>query len=111
MSQRRIHPLGALWIYTVLRFGLFGVLFLILWLFGVGGLLGALIALVLSVPLSFVLLAKPRSWLADGMNDQLRARQSRTRRLDADLSGTGTDTDSATNDGSGREHGERGKRL
>jgi hypothetical protein len=49
-----------MWLYTVLRFGLFFALWGILALLGVHGLLAPLIALVLSVPLSFVLLAKPR---------------------------------------------------
>jgi Protein of unknown function (DUF4229) len=53
--------MGSMWLYTTLRFGLFGALWGILYLVGLNGYLAALIGLVLSVPLSFVLLAKPRA--------------------------------------------------
>lgn len=53
--------MGSMWLYTTLRFGLFGVLWGILYLVGLNGYLAALIGLVLSVPLSFLLLAKPRA--------------------------------------------------
>jgi hypothetical protein len=53
--------MGSMWLYTILRFGLFGALWGILYLVGLNGYLAALIGLVLSVPLSFVLLAKPRA--------------------------------------------------
>ena len=52
--------MGSMWLYTGLRFGLFFALWGIVLLTGVGTLLAAIIALVLSVPLSLVLLAKPR---------------------------------------------------
>ena len=50
-----------MWLYTVLRFGLFFALWGVLYLLGVHGFLAPVLALVLSVPLSFVLLAKPRA--------------------------------------------------
>jgi hypothetical protein len=91
MSQHTSHPLAALWVYTLLRIALFGVLFGLLWLFGVRGLLGAIVALVLSVPLSFVLLARPRQALVAGVTGQVEARRVRTSELDARLSGTADD--------------------
>ena len=56
--------MGSMWLYTLLRFGLFGVLWGVLYLAGVPGYVAALIGLVLSVPLSFVLLARPRARFA-----------------------------------------------
>ena len=53
--------MGSMWLYTTLRFGLFGALWGVLYLCGVSVYVSALIGLVLSVPLSFVLLAKPRA--------------------------------------------------
>jgi hypothetical protein len=91
MSQHTSHPLAALWVYTLLRIALFGVLFGVLWLFGVRGLLGAIIALLLSVPLSFVLLARPRQALVAGVTGQVEARRARTNELDARLSGKADD--------------------
>jgi len=79
--------MGALWLYTLLRFALFGVLFALLWLLGVGGLLGALIAIALSVPLSYVLLARPRAALSQTIEERLAARHNRNVDLDARLRG------------------------
>jgi hypothetical protein len=87
MSQHTSYPLAALWVYTLLRIALFGVLFGLLWLFGVRGLAGAIIALILSVPLSFVLLSRPRQALVAGVTGQVEARRVRTSELDARLSG------------------------
>jgi Protein of unknown function (DUF4229) len=53
--------LGSMWLYTGLRFGLFGAVWGILYLIGLSGFLSALLGLVLSVPLSLVLLARPRA--------------------------------------------------
>jgi O-antigen ligase len=88
MAERRMHPLATLWLYTVLRFGLFAVLWGLLWLFGLRGLLGALVALVLSVPLSLVLLARPRARLAEDVTERVANRRMRDRQMDAELSGT-----------------------
>lgn len=64
-SRSRIrHPLIWFWIYTALRVAVFGILYGLLWLVGVRDLLGAALALVLSVPLSYALLARPRAALA-----------------------------------------------
>jgi Protein of unknown function (DUF4229) len=91
MSQHTGHPLAALWVYTLLRIALFGALVGLLWLFGVRGLLGAVIALVLSVPLSFLLLARPRQALVAGVTGQVEARRVRTSELDVRLSGNADD--------------------
>ena len=71
-----------MWLYTVLRFGLFFALWGLLVLLGVHGYLAPILALVLSVPLSFVLLARPRAMFTR----QLEARfdQRRTERADLD---------------------------
>jgi hypothetical protein len=79
--------MGVFWLYTLLRFGLFGVLFGLLWLLGVRGLLGALIALVLSVPLSYVLLARPRAALANTIEQRVAARRTQHADVDAQLRG------------------------
>ncbi|HEY7050359.1 MAG TPA: DUF4229 domain-containing protein [Jatrophihabitantaceae bacterium] len=79
--------MGAMWLYTVLRFGLFFALFGLLWLVGVKGFLGAIIALVLSVPLSFVLLARPRQAFAQVLEQRVEARRKRQSDLDAQLRG------------------------
>jgi Protein of unknown function (DUF4229) len=79
--------MGAMWLYTVLRIGLFLALFGLLWLVGVTGFLGAIIALALSVPLSFVLLAKPRQAFAAVLEHRVEARKLRQAELDAKLQG------------------------
>ncbi|MEO9138322.1 MAG: DUF4229 domain-containing protein [Jatrophihabitans sp.] len=52
--------MGSMWLYSLLRFGMFFALWGILLLTGLEMLFAALLALVLSVPLSLVLLSKPR---------------------------------------------------
>jgi O-antigen ligase len=76
-----------MWLYTVLRFAMFFVLWGLLWVARVPGLLAALIALVLSVPLSYVLLRRQRAKLASNLEQRVNARQSRTHDLDAKLAG------------------------
>ena len=83
--------MGAMWLYTVLRFGLFFALFGLLWLVGVTGFLGAIIALALSVPLSFVLLAKPRQAFAAMLEERVNARRARQADLDVRLQGDDED--------------------
>ncbi len=77
--------MGAMWLYTLLRFGLFFALWGLLVLFGVHGLIGAVIALVLSVPLSFALLAKPRARFAEQLQARVAARHVERGNLDAEL--------------------------
>jgi hypothetical protein len=79
--------MGAMWLYTLLRIALFFVVFGLLWLLGVKGFLGAVIALALSLPLSYVLLAKPRQAFAAQIEQRIEARRARQADLDAKLSG------------------------
>ena len=79
--------LGAMWLYTLLRFGLFLVLWGLLWLARVAGLLAGLIAVVLSVPLSYVLLRRQRERVAVNLEQRIMARQARQQQFDARLSG------------------------
>jgi hypothetical protein len=73
--------MGSMWAYTILRFALFFALWGLVVLLGLHGLFAALVALVLSVPLSFVLLARPRAAFAR----QLEARVDARRVARADL--------------------------
>ncbi len=82
---------GLLWLYTGLRVVLFAVVFGILWLVGVSGLLAAMIALVLTLPLSYVLLAKPRALLAANIEQRMNAHRSRSEELSARLNGDDED--------------------
>ncbi len=79
--------LTVFWVYTLLRFGLFGALFAIMWLLGAGGFIGAIIALALSVPLSWVLLARPRRAFAANIEQRVNARVVRKAEFDAQLAG------------------------
>jgi hypothetical protein len=85
--------MGSMWMYTILRFGLFFALWGIVLLLGLHGLFAALVALVLSVPLSFVLLAKPRAAFARQIEARLDARKADRAALDAKL-----DPDDGTGD-------------
>jgi Protein of unknown function (DUF4229) len=79
--------MGVLWLYTALRFGMFFVLFGVLWLVGVSAFLAAIIAVVLSLPLSYVLLARPRAALAANLEQRVNARKAHTDELNAKLNG------------------------
>jgi hypothetical protein len=85
--RRRRNPLIYFWVYSLARVTLFLVLWGLLWLFGLGGLIGAAVALLLSIPLSFVLLARPRAAMTASMMERLNVRQERTAALDDELSG------------------------
>ena len=63
----------------------------ILWVLGLKGLVGAAVALFLSVPLSFVLLARQRNAMAGNLHDRIMSRQEKTDSLDAQLSGEDED--------------------
>jgi hypothetical protein len=82
--------LAALWLYTLLRFAIFFGILGLLWLIDVRGFLGAVIALVLSLPISFVLLAKPRARLASNLEQRLQSRRARESEFDARLVGDDT---------------------
>jgi hypothetical protein len=85
--KHRRNPLIYFWVYSLARITLFLVLWGLLWLFGLGGLIGAAVALVLSVPLSYVFLARPRMAMTAAMMERLNVRQERIATLDDDLSG------------------------
>jgi O-antigen ligase len=94
-AQRRPAPNGAgfaawmssMWLYTVLRIGLFLALWGVLVLVGLSGLFALLIAAVLSVPLGYVLLARPRARFAATIEARLEAHRVERDRLDRELSG------------------------
>jgi O-antigen ligase len=79
--------MGSMWLYTVLRFGMLLVLWGVLYLAGLGGLLALLLAAVLSVPLSFVLLARPRARLAASIEQRVNAHRENRADLDEKLAG------------------------
>ena len=77
--------MGSLWLFTILRFGLFFALWGLVVLAGLGGFVAVLLALVLSVPLSFVLLAKPRARVAANLERRVAAQRAARADLDQRL--------------------------
>jgi O-antigen ligase len=77
--------MGSMWLYTVLRFGLFFALWGILVLVGFSGLFAALLAVILSVPLSLVLLRKPRNAFTAQLQARVDARNAARADLDSRL--------------------------
>ena len=77
--------MGSLWLYTLLRFGMFFALWGLLVLVGITGYYAALLALVLSVPLSLFLLAKPRAAFTRQLEARVEARQVHRQHLDERL--------------------------
>lgn len=94
-SARSGRLLGQFWVYTLLRVALFCALWGALWLVDVRGMLGLLIAVLLSVPLSFVLLARPRAALASTLEQRVEQRKAREDELRHRLAG---------DDGDARDH-------
>lgn len=84
----------AFWIYTIARFALFAVIALLLWVVGVPSLFALLIAIVVSVPLSWFLLAKPRQAFAA----TIEARVSQRRERSEDLGKRLDDVDAGADD-------------
>lgn len=82
-----VRSLGALWVYSLLRFGMFFILWGVLWLVRVPGFLAAVISLVLSIPLSFVLLRKQRERMARNLELRVEARRAKQHELDERLAG------------------------
>ena len=80
-----VNWMGSLWGYTLLRFGMFFALWGLLELVGLHGLFAALLALVLSVPLSLVLLAGPRARVAAKVEQRIEASRAARRDLDQRL--------------------------
>lgn len=83
--------MGALWLYTILRFGLFAAIWAILYLIGLQWFIAALAALGLSIPLSIVLLAKPRAMLSETIEQRLERQKERRADFDARLEGADGD--------------------
>lgn len=81
------HPLAVVWIYTLARVAVFAAIFGLLYAFGLQGLLAAALAVLLSVPISFVVLAKPRAALAESVQRRLERRDRAAADLDAQLGG------------------------
>lgn len=79
--------LGSMWLYTVLRVGLFLALWGIVVLAGLHAFIGAFVAAVLSIPLSYVLLARPRAMLAANIEARVAAHREDRAALDAELQG------------------------
>jgi Protein of unknown function (DUF4229) len=77
--------MGSMWLYTTLRFGLFFALWGLLFLFGLHGFLAPVLALVLSVPLSLVLLARPRAAFTRQLEARVEARRIQRHELDSQL--------------------------
>jgi hypothetical protein len=77
--------MGSMWLYTLLRFALFFVLWAILLLAGMSGLFAAAVALLVSIPLSFVLLSVPRQRFAAQIEARMNAHREQRARLDAEL--------------------------
>ncbi len=83
--------LGAMWLYSLLRFAIFFALFGLLYVLHVRGFLGALVALAMSIPLSLALLVKPRQRLAANLEQRIQARQAQRHDLDTKLAGEESD--------------------
>lgn len=77
--------IGSLWGYTLLRFGMFFALWGLLVLAGLHGLFAAFVALVLSIPLSLVLLARPRARIAAQVEQRVNAHKAARADLDSRL--------------------------
>jgi hypothetical protein len=79
--------LGSMWLYTILRVGLFLALWGLIVLAGLHGFAGAFVALVLSVPLSFVLLSVPRARFAARLEQRVNVHREARAELDEKLAG------------------------
>jgi Protein of unknown function (DUF4229) len=83
--------MGSMWLYTILRFGLFFALWGVLELLDVHGFLAPILALLLSVPLSFVLLARPRAMFTRQLEARIEQRKHDRAAFDARLESGETD--------------------
>jgi predicted Kef-type K+ transport protein len=82
----RVAPWLAL--YTLGRFAVFAVLFAGVWFAGLGGLPALLWALVLSIPVSYLLLRPVRDRLTEALAARSVARKAAKEQLRARLSGS-----------------------
>lgn len=80
--------MGSMWLYTTLRFGLFLALWGLVVVAGLHGLIAALVAVALSVPLAFVLLSVPRARFAANLEQRIAAHRVSRAELDDKLAGT-----------------------
>lgn len=83
--------LGSMWLYTLLRIALFLALWGLVVLAGLHAFIGAIVAAVLSAPLSYVLLARPRATLAANIEARVAAHRVDRAALDAELAGEDDD--------------------
>ena len=74
-------------IYTVGRFGIAALLILLLWLAGLGSFPGLLFGLLLSMPVSYVLLRRSRERLTEALAARSLARRAAKEDLRTRLSG------------------------
>lgn len=74
-------------VYTAGRVLVFGVLAALCWLVGLRGFLLAVVALVLSIPVSWFLLARQREAMAADVERRVSERQSRRADLRSQLRG------------------------
>src|SRR4051794_28541234 len=77
-------------VYTVGRFAIAAALVLLLWWVGLDFWSGALFGLLLSMPVSYLLLRPSRERLTEGLAARNLARQQAKRDLDARLTGDET---------------------
>lgn len=77
-------------IYTVGRLGIAAALVLLLWFLGLDPWSGALFGLLLSMPVSYLLLRPSRERLTEGLAARSVARQQARAERDARLAGDGT---------------------
>src|SRR3954471_2804329 len=77
--------MGSMWLYSILRFGLFFALWGLMVLIGLHGLFAALVGLILSIPLSLVLLSRPRAVVATNIESRVNARRHERDELSARL--------------------------
>jgi hypothetical protein len=78
-------------IYTVGRISIAAALVLLLWLVGVGSYAGLLFGVLLSMPVSYLLLRPSRDRLTEAMVARSVARKAAKEELRSRLSGTGTE--------------------
>ena len=76
-------------IYTVGRFAIAAALILLLWLVGLGSFPGLLFGLLLSMPVSYVLLRRSRERLTEALAARSIARRAAKEDLRTRLSGSG----------------------
>lgn len=76
-------------VYTACRVGIFAALTGLLWLLGLDGLVLLLAAVVLSLPVSFLLLSRQRAALGRDVERRISARRSNREQLRSRLRGDG----------------------